>query len=274
VYMRVCICACVCMCVCVRMCVLVYVRVCVCLCVPVCVLVCVCVCVCVRVCVRACVDVCVFACVYVHVCVCVFVYMCVLTCARHRSGFVHGCWLRPHQGQGEGGEQREEELRSAEIYIQSVWCKLPSKMQALTCFIGRPGQEGEPLAGLSPFLLADLSSSSHSQNVILNVISKIHCKSPGVTFNIILGTPELQGLSPLQISGVPGPALGCPGGAAKIVVLYSGPRTGCTTLIHAYIQTPPLQHTYTNTNTHTKHTHTPITSGLKEQTQPTSTLME
>jgi len=100
--------------------------------------------------------------------------------------------------------------------------------------VGRPSQEGEPLAwdgSLSPCWLT-FPSSSHSHSVILTVISKIHCKSPGPTFIILPGTPELQGPSSLQISGVPGPALGYPSGAAQNFVIFSGPRTGCTSLVY------------------------------------------
>ena len=101
--------------------------------------------------------------------------------------------------------------------------------------VGRPGQEGEPLAwdgSLSPCWLT-FPSSSHSHSVILTVISKIHCKLPGTTFIILPGTPESQGPSSLQISGVPGPALGYPSGAAQNFVNFSGPRTGCTSLTHS-----------------------------------------
>ena len=87
---------------------------------------------CVNVCVCVvCASVCVCACVCVCVCMCMYVCACMRACVR----FAHGCWLRPHQGQGqgEGGEQREEK-RGASIWRDvhfSVWCKLPSKMQAL-----------------------------------------------------------------------------------------------------------------------------------------------
>jgi len=73
-------------------------------------------------------------------------------------------------------------------------------------------------------------SSFHSHRVILTVISRIHCKSPETTLIILPGTPELQGPSSLQISGVPGPALGCSSGAAQNFVINSGSRTGCTSL--------------------------------------------
>ena len=110
-------------------------------------------------------------------------------------------------------------------------CMQPCKMQALkpsTRFVGRPGQEGEPLAGMAhypPSWWLTIPSSSHSHSVI-TVISKIH----GTTYKILSGTPESQGLSSLQISGVPGPALGYPSGAAQNFVIYSGPRSVCTSL--------------------------------------------
>ena len=89
-----------------------------------------------------------------------------------RSRFAHGCWLMPHQGQGQGDgvEQREEERGAVNwILFLSVWCKLPRcklqcKMQALkpsTHMLGREAWSGGGascgVADLSPFLLADLS---------------------------------------------------------------------------------------------------------------------
>jgi len=166
------------------------------MCAYVCVLVCVCACVHVCVCLCACSCVCVCACVCVCVCACVCVCVRVLACV-----------------------------------VQMVPCNIQCKMQALkpsTRFEGRPCQEGEPVAGKACWLT--FPSSSHSYSVILTVISEIHCKSPGTTFKILPGTPESQGPSPLQISGVLGPALGYPSGAAQNFVIYFGPRTGCTSL--------------------------------------------
>jgi hypothetical protein len=73
-----------------------------------------------------------------------------------RLRFAHGCWLRPHQdqGQGKGAEQREEEQggsiwREFDFFVnlgKLPRCKLPCKMQALKpsnhMLVGRPGQEG------------------------------------------------------------------------------------------------------------------------------------
>jgi len=63
--------------------------------------------------------------------------------------------LRPHQGlgHGEGGEQREEE-RGTSIWrdFHSVWCLHAAMQDASTQtqhFEGRPGQEGEPFAGMA-----------------------------------------------------------------------------------------------------------------------------
>jgi len=117
----------------------------------------------------------------------------------------------------------------------SFSCMLPRCKHSSPALVGRPGQRGSLLLGWLPLpLLADLSlfsfSQCHSHSVILTVISKIHCKSPGTTFIILPGTPESQGPSSLQISGVPGPALGYPSGAAQNFVIFSGPRTGCTSL--------------------------------------------
>jgi hypothetical protein len=121
--------------------------------------------------------------------------------------------LGPHQGlgQGERGEQREEERGT------SIWRDFHSVSLVLACsharckhsspaLVGRPGQEGEPLAGMahSPPSCWLTFPSSHS--VILTVINKIYCKSPGTTFVILSGNPESQGPSSLQISGVPRPA--------------------------------------------------------------------
>ena len=97
--------------------------------------------------------------------------------------------------------------------IHSVWCL--HALKPSTRFERGPGQVKEPLAGMAhspPSCLLIFPSSSCSHSVILTVILKIHCKSPGTTFIILPGTPESQGPLSLQISGVPGPALGCPSG--------------------------------------------------------------
>ena len=124
----------------------------------------------------------------------------------------------------------------------SFSCMLPRCKHSSPALVGRPGQRGSLLLGWLPLpLLADLSlfsfSQCHSHSVILTVISKIHCKSPGTTFIILPGTPESQGPSSLQISGIPGPALGYSSGAAQNFVIFSGPRTGCTSLVTTYIHT-------------------------------------
>jgi hypothetical protein len=201
-----------------------------------------CVCACVRgcVCLCACSCVCVRACVCVCMCVCVrLVRMCLTS---HVLNIAWGLrmaasWgLIKAWGTGRGGSRgrRSGGLSSGEIFIQSVWCLHAATRckQSSPALVGRPGQEGEPLAwdsSLSPCWLT-FPSSSHSHSVILTVISKIHCKLPGTTFIILPGTPESQGPLSLQISGVPGPALGYPSGAAQNFVIFSGPRTGCTSL--------------------------------------------
>jgi hypothetical protein len=210
----------------------VYVRVCV--VVPVCVLVCVFVCACVRVCV--CMHVCVCL---VRVCVCA--HMC-LTSLKVCAWLLVEASSGPGAGGGGGAEGGAGDFHLERLSVSLVLACCHAAMQALkpsTRFEGRPGQEGEPLAGMahSPSSCwLTFPSSSHSHSVIFTVISKIHCKSPGTTFIIYLGTPESQGPSSLQISGVPGPALGYPSGAAQNFVIYSGPRTGSTSLpaLHRY----------------------------------------
>jgi hypothetical protein len=176
----------------------------------------VCMCVCVL-----CTCSCVFVCVRVRVCVYVCAYVFVLACARHCSRFAHGCWLRPHQGQGqgEGGEQREKE-QGASIWslVQAakVHC-LPCKMQALkpsTHMLRREAWSGgRALLGWltpPPSCWLTFPSSSHSRSVILTV------SFPKFTANY----PELH--------------LNCyraPLGQPKILFIYSGSRTGCTTLV-------------------------------------------
>jgi len=102
-------------------------------------------------------------------------------------------------------------------------------MQALkprTRFVGRPGQEGEPLAGMAhspPSCWLTFPSSSHS-HIVITVISKIHCKSPGTIFNFT-GYPRITwAIAPVQISEEPS-------GTAQNFVIYSGPRTGSTSLV-------------------------------------------
>jgi hypothetical protein len=139
--MCVCVCVCVCACACVRACVraCVYVRTYVCLCVYVRVCVVVCACVRARVCV----------CVYACVCVCL-VRMCVcshvLDIARG-SRTAASLGLIRAWGRGRGGSRgrRCGGLPSGEVFIQSVTrCKHSSP-----ALVGRPGQEGEPLAGMA-----------------------------------------------------------------------------------------------------------------------------
>jgi len=146
--------------------------------------------------------------------------------------------LRPHQGlgPGEGGEQREEE-RGTSIWrdfhsVSLVPAHVAFKPSALRegGLVRRGNLAGMALE-LSPSCWLTFPSSSRSQSVILTIIFNFNCKSPGTTFEIIPGNPKSQGPSSLQISGVPGPALGYPSGAAKLFVIYSGPRTGCTSLI-------------------------------------------
>jgi hypothetical protein len=132
------------------------------------------------------------------------------------------------RGGAEGGGAGEFHL---EGFSFSLWCLHAAMQDASTqaqhSLRERPGQEGEPLAGKAhspPSCWQTFPSSSHSHGVILTVISEIHCKSPGTTSIILMGTPESQGpSSSLQISGVPGPALGYPSGAAQNFVIYPGP---------------------------------------------------
>ena len=160
-----------------------------CVCLYACVLVRICVCICACVCVYMCVCMCVYVCAYV----CVYV----LACARHCSRFTHGCWLRSHpgQGQGVGGEQREEK-RDAFIWSQSVWCKLPRcKMQALkpsTRMLCREAWSGgRALLTPPPFCWLTFLSFSHSHSGVLTVNFKVHCKVPGTAYNILPGQPKI-----------------------------------------------------------------------------------
>ena len=143
---------------------------------------------------------------YMRVCVCV------LKCTRHCSRFAHGCWLRPHQGQGqgEGGEQRVEE-RGASIWSQfGASCQVP--LSAMQDASSQAQHSHASLGGLvrrkstagvlthPPLLLADLSlffpfSRCHSQN---------SCKIPGTAFEILPSLPECD---------------------------FRETRTGCTTLM-------------------------------------------
>ena len=139
--------------------------------------------------------------------------------------------MRPHQGLGtgrggaEGGGAGDFQLERFSFSHFGA-CMLPyMKMQAL-----KPSTRREAWSGggatcwdgsLSPCWLT-FPSSSHSQSVI-TVISKIHCKSPGITFIILPVTPEPQGPSSLQISGLPGPALGYLSGADQNFLFIPGP---------------------------------------------------
>ena len=132
------------------------------------------------------------------------------------------------RGGAEGGGAGEFHL---EGFSFSLWCLHAAMQDASTqaqhSLRERPGQEGEPLAGKAhspPSCWQTFPSSSHSHGVILTVISEIHCKSLGTTFIIIPGTLESQGPSSLQISGVPGPALGLPlRGSPKFRYFFQAP---------------------------------------------------
>ena len=135
-FVRVCVCIYVCVCMCV------YVRMCVCLCA------------CVRgcLCVRACL--CVYACVYVcTLCVCLCARVC-LTSLEVRAWLLVEASSGPGAGGGGGCRgRRSGGIPSGENFIHQFGaCTLPCKMQALkpsNRFKGRPGQEGEPLAGIA-----------------------------------------------------------------------------------------------------------------------------
>ena len=264
VFVYVCVCAYVCVLVCVCACV----RGCVCL--GACSCVCLCVCVCVRACVRACL--CVYACVYVcALFVCVCARMC-LTSLEVRAWLLVEASSRPGERGGGGYFHLERSSLS-----QFGACMLPYKMQALKPSTRRGAWSGGGAScwdgSLSPCWLT-FPSSSHSHSVILTVNSKIHCKLPGTTFIILPGSPELQGPSSLKISGVPGPALGNPSGAAQNFVVYfrapdglyfPGIRTFlkqllcflCSQTVHTRAVVQMCTHTHTHTYTHMHmHIHT------------------
>jgi len=122
----------------------------------VCVHVCVCAYVCVLMCVCAWLFVC--ACVFVCVCMCVCVHLvCMCVCSRVLD-IARGSRMAASCGPGAGGGggcrgRRSGGIPSGENFIHQFGaCTLPCKMQALkpsNRFKGRPGQEGEPLAGIA-----------------------------------------------------------------------------------------------------------------------------
>ena len=131
----------------------------------------------------------------------------------------HGCWLRPHQGQGQGlgGEQREEEP-GASIWRDSQFgascqgascharCKHSSP--ALPCFVEKPGQEGwlplpAELSIFFPFSLSFQKLLQITRNGFFNF------ESPG-------------------IAGTAAPAI-FRVTRTKILLLFQSPA-GCTTL--------------------------------------------
>jgi len=135
-----------------------------------------CVCACVRgcVCLCACSCVCVRACVCVCMCVCVrLVRMCLTS---HVLNIAWGLrmaasWgLIKAWGTGRGGSRgrRSGGLSSGEIFIQSVWCLHAATRckQSSPALVGRPGQEGEPLAWDSSlfFPFSQCHSHCHFQN--------------------------------------------------------------------------------------------------------------
>jgi len=100
---------------------------------------------------------------------------------------------------------------------------------------------------LSPFLLADLS---HSHSVILTVISKINCKSPGTTYIILPST--LESRRPCKFPGYPDQLWATPPGQPKILLFFPGPgrvilpwystyNYTCTNLAHFYLFTVGIQ---------------------------------
>ena len=128
-------------------------------------------------------------------------------------------------GGAEGGGAGDFHLERFS-FSQFGACMLPHRMQAL-----KPSTHREAWSGggafcwdgsLSPCWLT-FPSSSHSHSVILTVISRIHCKSPGATFINLPGTPESQGPSPLQISGYPDQLWATPPGQPIILLVFPGP---------------------------------------------------
>ena len=164
--------------------------------------------------------VCVCACVYVFLCVCVcvrLVCMCVcvrvcLTSLEDRAWLLVEASSGPGAGGGGGAEGGGEEERGASIWrsFQSVWCLHAAMQDASTQAQHSLRREAWSGGGascwdgsLSPFLLADSSLFFHP-TVVSNCI---HCKSPGTTFIILPGTPEICRGDGHCDSGVPGKIL-------------------------------------------------------------------
>jgi len=106
---------------------------------------------------------------------------------------------------------------------------------SLACFVGRPGQEEgpcwlapSPFCWLAPppFCWLTFPSSSHSHCFILTVIPKVHCKLPKTAYKIL---PGLPGCHPCNFRKTR-TGFGLPSGTAQNFVIYSGSRTGCTSL--------------------------------------------
>jgi len=201
------VCACVCVCVCVVVCACVRALECVC--------VCVCMCVCVPM--RACL--CVYACVYVCA-------LCVCLCARVCLTLLEVCaWLLveassgPGAGKGGGSRgRRSGGLPSGDISIHQLGASMLPCCHAITQaqhLLRREAWSGGGAScwdvSLSPFLLADLSLFP-ILTVSLHYFQNPLQKSPGTTF---------------------------PSGSAQNFVVYSWPRTGCTSLGYTLLPYEP-----------------------------------
>jgi len=109
------------------------------------------------------------------------------------------------RGGAEGGGAGEFHL---EGFSFSLWCLHAAMQDASTqaqhSLRERPGQEGEPLAGKAhspPSCWQTFPSSSHSHSVILTVISKIHCKSPGIHLSFYWVPRNCRGRRPCKFPG-------------------------------------------------------------------------
>ena len=188
----------------------------------VCACVCVCVCVVVCACVRAlecvCVCVCMCVCVPMRACLCVYasVYVCALfvcVCARMcLTSLEVRAWLlvEASSGPGAGGGGGAEGGGAGDFHLERFSfsqfgaCILPYKMQALKPCTRREAWSGGGAScwdgTLSPCWLT-FPSSSHSHSVILTVISKIHCKSPGIHLSFYWVPRNCRGRRPCKFPG-------------------------------------------------------------------------
>ena len=189
---------------------------------------CVCKCVCVRGCVCLCACSCVCVCVYACVCVCL-VRMCVcshvLDIARG-SRTAASLGLIRAWGRGRGGSRgrRSGGLPSGEIFIQSVTrCKHSSP-----ALIGRPGQEGEPLAGMAHSL-----PSYWLTFPILTVSFSLSFPKSTANYPYIYNFTRYPGIAgavvPANFRGTR-TSFGLPLRGSPNFCYFSEPRTGCTSL--------------------------------------------